>query len=82
MQTARLFKNGQDQAVRLPREHRFTGDIVGIICMGELVILYPTDKKEKLFFSSLGNFTDDFFESIESVSCRPCNGREFNTCYG
>ena len=67
MQTAKLFQNGQSQAVRLPKEHNFTGNEVGIVRIGELVVLYPTDKREQLFFSSLGNFTDDFFESIESA---------------
>ena len=29
--------------------------------------LYPKDRADELFFSSLGNFTDDFFESVESA---------------
>ena len=32
MQQARLFRNGQSQAVRLPREFRFEGDSVAIKC--------------------------------------------------
>ena len=67
MQTAKLFKNGQSQAIRLPIEYRFKGKEVGIVRMGDLVVLYPTEKREKLFLSSLGNFTDDFFVSIESA---------------
>ena len=67
METAKLFANGQSQAVRLPKEYRFSGDEVGIARMGELVVLYPKDKKDELFFSSLGNFTDDFFHSIASA---------------
>ena len=67
MGTAKLFQNGQSQAVRLPKEYRFTGDEIGIKRMGELVVLYPKDKEDKLFFSSLGNFTDDFFDSIASA---------------
>ena len=67
METARLFQNGKSQAVRLPKEYRFAGDEVGVKRLGELVVLYPKDKADVLFFSSLGNFTDDFFESVESV---------------
>ena len=67
MQTAKLFQNGQSQAVRLPKEYRFSDDEVGISRMGELVILYPKDKKDTLFFSSLGSFTEDFFESIAAA---------------
>lgn len=67
MTTAKLFKNGQSQAVRLPKDYSFTGDEVGVTRLGELVVLYPKDQRDNLFFSSLGNFTDDFFESIESA---------------
>ena len=67
MKTAKLFANGQSQAVRLPKEYRFTGDEVGIMKVGEVVMLYPKGKEETLFLSSLGGFTDDFFESIESA---------------
>ena len=67
MTTAKLFKNGQSQAVRLPKNYRFVGDEVGVTKLGELVVLYPKEQRDNLFFSSLGNFTDDFFDSIESA---------------
>lgn len=67
MKTAKLFTNGQSQAVRLPKEYRFSGEEVGIMRVGEVVMLYPKDKEDKLFFSSLGGFTDDFFDSIASA---------------
>ena len=67
METAKLFANGQSQALRLPKEYRFSGNEVGIRKMGEMVVLFPKDKKDDLFFSSLGEFTDDVFESINSV---------------
>ena len=67
MKTAKLFANGQSQAVRLPKDYRFKGDEVGIMKVGEVVLLYPKDKKDTLFLSSIGNFTDDFFDSIESA---------------
>ncbi|MCL2420644.1 MAG: AbrB/MazE/SpoVT family DNA-binding domain-containing protein, partial [Defluviitaleaceae bacterium] len=41
METAKLFQNGQSQAVRLPKEYRFAGNEVGVTRMGELVVLYP-----------------------------------------
>ena len=67
MDTAKLFMNGQSQAVRLPKEYRFSGDEVTIARFGELVVLCPKGKEETLFFSSLGNFTDDFFDCVESA---------------
>jgi len=47
MQTAKLFKNGRSQAVRLPAEFRFEGDEV-LIRRDPLtgdVILSPRNKK-------------------------------------
>jgi antitoxin VapB len=67
MKTAKLFANGQSQAVRLPKEYRFTGDEVGITKVGDVVLLYQKGTEDELFFSSLGGFSDDFFESIESA---------------
>ena len=67
MDTAKIFQNGQSQAVRLPKDYRFSADEVGIARLGKLVVLYPRDEADELFFSSLGNFTDDFFESIASA---------------
>ena len=67
MKTAKIFANGQSQAVRLPKDYRFTGDEVGITRVGEVVLLYPKGKEDTLFLSSLGGFTDDFFDSIESA---------------
>ena len=67
METAKLFINGKSQAVRLPKEFRFSGNEVGIMRLGELVVLCPKDRVDDLFFSSLGNFTEDFFESIISA---------------
>jgi antitoxin VapB len=41
MQTARLFINGNSQAVRLPKEFRFEGDEVVIKKVGSAVVLLP-----------------------------------------
>lgn len=49
-QTAKLFRNGNSQAVRLPREFRFQGDQVRIRRDGDAVVLEPiiTNVKEWL----------------------------------
>lgn len=44
MMTAMLFENGRSQAVRLPKECRFSGNEVAVSKMGDLVILMPKDK--------------------------------------
>ena len=41
MQTARIFTNGNSQAVRLPKEVRFDEDEVVIRKIGDLVVLLP-----------------------------------------
>jgi antitoxin VapB len=39
MKVAKLFKNGESQAVRLPKEFRFAGDEVFIKRVGSAVVL-------------------------------------------
>lgn len=41
MQQAKLFQNGQSQAVRLPKDFRFEGDKVAIKRVGKAVVLLP-----------------------------------------
>lgn len=60
MKTAKLFKNGESQAVRLPREFRFNGDEVFIKRIGSAVILLPKAKSWDTLIDSLGKFPDDF----------------------
>lgn len=43
MQTAKLFKNGRSQAVRLPKEFRFEGDEVYVKRVAGGVILLSKD---------------------------------------
>ncbi len=40
MQTAKLFNNGRSQAVRLPKELRFSGEDVFVRKIGNMVVLY------------------------------------------
>jgi antitoxin VapB len=43
--TAKLFRNGRSQAVRLPKEYRFSGDEVRIRREGDSVVLEPLHSK-------------------------------------
>ena len=63
MQTARIFINGRSQAVRLPKEFRFSGNDVFIKKIGNLVVLVPKDDPWASLPNSLDQFTDDFMES-------------------
>ena len=49
METAKLFLNGKSQAVRLPKDYRFSGNEVCIKRIGEVVLLYPTSDKWERF---------------------------------
>lgn len=60
MDTAKLFPNGNSQAVRLPKEYRFEGDQVYIRRMGEAVVLLPYQTSWQILIDSLSQFSDDF----------------------
>ena len=61
-ETARLFKNGRSQAVRLPKEFRFDGDRVYVKRVGNAVVLLPYDDSWDGLFESLGQFSEDFMD--------------------
>ncbi len=60
MSTAKLFKNGRSQAVRLPKEFRFRGKEVFIRRFGAGVALMPTDDPWASLVESLNEFSADF----------------------
>lgn len=60
MMNAKLFENGRSQAVRLPKECRFSGNEVAVSKIGDIVILMPKDNKWSGFLNSLEFFSDDF----------------------
>jgi len=51
--TAKLFRNGNSQAVRLPREFRFQGDEVRIRREGDAVILEPLNADVKKWLAEI-----------------------------
>jgi antitoxin VapB len=63
MLTAKLFKNGRSQAVRLPKECRFKGGKVGVVKIGEAVLLFPPEKAWDMMQHALDHFTPDFMSS-------------------
>lgn len=65
MQTAKLFRNGSSQAVRLPKEFRFEGPEVYIKKVGNAVVLLPIENSWEPLAASLALFPDDFMENRE-----------------
>lgn len=60
MKIANLFRNGQSQAVRLPKEFRFEGEFVYVKTSGNAVILIPAADSWDSLVRSLDKFSDDF----------------------
>jgi antitoxin VapB len=64
MDTAKLFKNGQSQAVRLPKQYAFKGTEVFVKQIGGIVMLIPKNSDPwKPFVESLDKFSPDFMKS-------------------
>ncbi|HEY4330356.1 MAG TPA: type II toxin-antitoxin system VapB family antitoxin [Phycisphaerae bacterium] len=63
MLTAKVFKNGRSQAVRLPKDFRFKGKKVAIAKIGGAVVLYPAEKAWDIMQYAVDHFTDDFMAS-------------------
>ena len=61
MQVAKLFKNGNSQAVRLPKNFRFSGERVYIKKVSNGVLLLPHDESWQMMFDALEQFSDDLF---------------------
>lgn len=60
MMTAKIFENGRSQAVRLPKECRFSGEEVAVNKIGDIVMLMPKENKWSGFLNSLNLFSEDF----------------------
>jgi antitoxin VapB len=73
MTTAKLFKNGRSQAVRLPKEYRFDSDEGEVVIkrLGKAVVLISKSELKNVFLGSLSKFPDDFeIERNKSASRR------------
>ena len=68
MATARVFKSGNSQAVRLPKEFRLKGPEVEISRRGDEIVLREKPKKYKGLAEALdilAAMPDDMFENIK-----------------
>ena len=57
---AKIFKNGQSQAVRLPKEFRMSGSSVFVKHMGNAVLLIPKDSVWDLMEEGLSEIDPEF----------------------
>ncbi len=70
IKTAKVFKSGNSQAVRLPKEFRIDAREVYIKRNGGNLKLMPREDAWKVFSESLSLFTDDFMESRKQPTQR------------
>lgn len=63
MSLAKVFKSGNSQALRLPKEYRISGKEVGISKVGDIILLVPKNNVWSSFSKSLDMFTDDYMEN-------------------
>ncbi len=73
MKTAKVFKSGNSQAVRIPKEFHLEGEEVEIRRKGKTLILRPKNQSWAALIDSLKKFTDDFM--VEGRRQPPVQGR-------
>jgi antitoxin VapB len=62
MRTAKVFKSGNSQAVRIPKEFHLEAEEVEIRRKGDVLILRPKKQSWAALIDSLKKFTDDFMD--------------------
>ena len=62
MKTAKIFRSGNSQAVRIPKEFQMEGEEVEIQRRGAALVLRPRKKSWSSLIESLQRFTDDFMK--------------------
>ena len=63
-ETAKVFKTGRSQAVRIPKRFRFSTDEVFIEPDGDSVILTPRPRSWKEYFTNAPRLPADFSKRI------------------
>ena len=69
--TARLFRNGRNQAVRLPKDYEMDAEEVYIQRDGEKLIITPKPRSCDAYFEHARRLSEDFPETIEDLPPQP-----------
>lgn len=67
---AKIFQSGRSQAVRLPKQFRFSGSEVFVKRVGKAVVLLPTDDAWDSLAASLDLFSDDYMVDCQQPSAQ------------
>jgi antitoxin VapB len=78
MKTAKVFKSGNSQAVRIPKEFHLDGEEVEIRKHGGALILRPRKRSWAALIESLKKFSDDFMEQGRHQPPAQNRGRAFS----
>ena len=78
MKTARIFRSGNSQAVRIPKEFHMEGDEAEIRRRGEWLLLRPKKKSWAALGKSLDKFTNDFMKTGRNQPTIQRRGRAFS----
>lgn len=78
MKTARIFRSGNSQAVRIPKEFQMEGDEAEIQRRGEWLLLRPKKKSWAALGESLDKFTNDFMKNGRNQPTIQKRGRAFS----
>jgi antitoxin VapB len=76
MPTAKVFKAGNSQAVRLPKEFRFASDEVEIFRRGDEVVLREKPQNLLRVLELLAALPDDMFDALAELKDDPPQERE------
>jgi antitoxin VapB len=60
VETAKVFRSGNSQAVRLPKEFRFRDDRVYVRRLGDAIVLLPYGDPWRSLLDGVTRFSDDF----------------------
>ena len=75
MATAKIFKSGNSQVLRLPKEFRFNSDRVEIFRRGNEIVLREAPVNAAAIFDVLAELPDDFMcsdrEDLPPQECEP-----------
>ena len=73
MHTAKIFKNGHSQAIRIPKDFAFEGVTeLTISKVGQKLILEPTRKSWLTFNDETDPVGDDFIPNCLDILARHC----------
>lgn len=67
MITAKVFKSGNSQAVRLPKEYRLDASEVSVNRIGNVLMMVPKGDPWRVFSQGIKEIGDDFLTSSPTL---------------